>query len=151
MSWASIGIIWTFLFVMGWSWQGCVWLYCSEIPPLDYRHLGGAITAGGEWLATWLFVMVLPVGLENIKWRFWIFVLTGNVVAVVFVYFLCPETGGKTLEQIDYIFAEPGTFTPGGKGFTGGEDFDTEQQKTWTVEEKSAEVQQAEKVEHGRP
>lgn len=116
MSWASIGIIWTFLFFMSWGWQGCVWLYCSEIPPLDFRHIGGSITAFGEWLSTFLFVMILPVGLENIKWRFWIFVLSGNVLAVAFVYLLCPETGGKTLEQIDYIFAKPGEYEEDGKG-----------------------------------
>lgn len=106
MQWASIGVIWIFLFTMSFGWQGCVWLYCSEIPALEYRHIGGSITAFGEWLSTFLFVLILPIGLENIKWRFWIFVLTGNVVAAVFVYLLCPETGGKTLEQIDFIFAK---------------------------------------------
>ncbi|KAK5096860.1 hypothetical protein LTS08_007350 [Lithohypha guttulata] len=116
MQWASIAIIWVFLFFMSWGWQGCVWLYCSEIPPLSYRHVGGSITAFGEWLSTFLFVMILPVGLENIKWRFWIFVLSGNVLAVVFVYFLCPETGGKTLEQIDYIFSKPGVYEEDAKG-----------------------------------
>ena len=145
MQWASIAIIWIFLFIMGWAWQGCVWLYCSEIPPLEYRHIGGSITAFGEWLSTFLFVMILPVGLENINWRFWIFVLTGNVVAVVVVYLFCPETGGKTLEQIDWIFAEPGTFAAAEKGFMeNGSIHDTEQQKRWTVGEKNTDVQQAE-------
>ncbi len=148
MQWASIAIIWLFLFVMGWAWQGCVWLYCSEIPPLEYRHIGGSITAFGEWLSTFLFVMILPIGLENIRWRFWIFVLTGNLAAVVFVYFLCPETGGKTLEQIDWIFAKPGTFAPDDKGVVGNEDsYDTEQQNDWTIKEKQAEVQQTENAD----
>lgn len=96
---------------------------------------GGSITAGGEWLSTFLFVMILPIGLENIKWRFWIFVLCGNVLAVVFVYFLCPETGGKTLEDIDYIFAKSGTFAPGHKGMVEHDEHsDTEEQKGWTME-----------------
>jgi hypothetical protein len=34
-------------------------------------------------------------------------VVSGNIVAV-FIFFLCPETSGKTLEQIDYLF-EKGT------------------------------------------
>lgn len=122
MRWASIGIIWVFLFIMSFGWQGCVWLYCSEIPALEYRHIGGSITAFGEWLSTFLFVMILPIGLQNIKWRFWIFVLTGNIVAAVFVFLFCPETGGKTLEQIDFIFAKDNSMSEKGAELEQGQD-----------------------------
>ena len=104
ISWASIGIIFVFLFVFGYAWQGCVWLYCSEIAPLEYRHIGGAFTASGEWLMTWLTVFVGPIGLANVGASFWGWVFSGNIVAIAFVFLLCPETGGKTLEQVDYLF-----------------------------------------------
>jgi len=39
---------------------------------------------------------------------FWLWVISANVVAIVFVYLLCPETGGKSLEQIDYLFVRKG-------------------------------------------
>lgn len=106
--WAAIGIIFIFLFVFGYAWQGCVWLYCAEIAPLEYRHIGGAATAFGEWLMTFITVFAGPIGFENIGWYFWLWVIAGNVVAVVFVFLLCPETGGKTLEQVDYLFTEKG-------------------------------------------
>ena len=32
--------------------------------------------------------------------------ISGNVVAVIFVFFLCPETGNRTLEQVDYLFTQ---------------------------------------------
>ena len=104
IQWASIGVIFVFLFIMGYAWEGCVWLYCSEIAPLEYRHIGGAATAFGEWLMTFLTVFAGPIGLTNIRWHFWLWVFSGNVIAVIFVFFLCPETGGKTLEQVDYLF-----------------------------------------------
>jgi MFS family permease len=53
---ASIGIIFIFLFTFGYAWQGCVWLYCSEIAPLEYRHIGAAATAFGEWLMTFVSI-----------------------------------------------------------------------------------------------
>lgn len=108
IQWAGIAIIFVFLFVFGYAWQGCVWLYCSEIPPLEYRHIGGAFTGFGEWLMTFITVFAGPIGLANIGWHFWLWVLSGNLVAIVFVFFLCPETGGKTLEQVDYLFSETG-------------------------------------------
>lgn len=85
IQWASIGIIFVFLFVFGYAWQGCVWLYCSEIAPLEYRHIGGAATAFGEWLMTFITVFAGPIGLTNIGWKFWIWVLSGNIVAIFFV------------------------------------------------------------------
>ncbi|KAL1889952.1 hypothetical protein Sste5346_008530 [Sporothrix stenoceras] len=103
--WAAIAILWLYLFAMGYAYQGVVWLYCAEIPPLEYRHIGGAATSTGEWLGTFLNVFVGPIGFDNVGWRYWFWVLAGNLTAIAFVYFLCPETGGRTLEQIDYLFA----------------------------------------------
>ena len=106
--WAAIGIIFIFLFVFGYAWQGCVWLYCAEIAPLEYRHIGGAATAFGEWLMTFITVFAGPIGFANIGWYFWLWVISGNVIAVLFVFLLCPETGGRTLEDVDFLFIGTG-------------------------------------------
>lgn len=34
--------------------------------------------------------------------------ISGNVIAIIFVFLLCPETGGKTLEHVDYLFVRGG-------------------------------------------
>lgn len=81
----SCRVIFIFLFVFGYAWQGCVWLYCSEIAPLEYRHIGGAATAFGEWLMTFITVFAGPIGLTNVGWKFWLWVLSGNVTAILFV------------------------------------------------------------------
>ena len=106
ISWAAIGIIFIFLFIFGFSWQGSVWLYASEIAPLEYRHIGAGFCAFGEWLMTFITVFAAPIGLENVGWKIWLWILSGNLVGVAFVFFLCPETGGKTLEDVDYLFGK---------------------------------------------
>lgn len=90
IEWAAIGIIFLFLFVFGYAWQGCIWLYCAEIAPLEYRHIGAGFTAFGEWLMTCrsplrcgdvarrldsltmclavITVFAGPIGFENIGW-----------------------------------------------------------------------------------
>jgi len=55
---------------------------------------------------TFITVFAGPIGLTDIGWKFWLWVCSGNIVAVVFVFFLCPETGGKTLEQVDFLFTK---------------------------------------------
>ena len=52
----------------------------------------------------WLAVFVRPIGLTNVGASSWGWVFSGNVVANIFVFLLCPGTGGKTLEQVDYLF-----------------------------------------------
>ena len=47
------------------------------------------------------------IALENIGWKIWLWMLAANWVAMPFVWFLCPETTGKSLEQIDLLFAKP--------------------------------------------
>ena len=56
IQWGAVAMIFIFLFTFGYAWQGCVWLYCSEIAPLEYRHIGAAATAFGEWLMTFITV-----------------------------------------------------------------------------------------------
>jgi MFS family permease len=136
--WTSIGILWLFLFVMGYAYEGAVWLYCAEISPLEYRHIGGAATSAGEWLGTWLTVFVGPIGFDNAGWHFWFWVLSGNLVAIVFVFFLCPETGGKTLEQVDNLFAAGGIMAGMAKLAHGEEEWvetSNEEQKRSAVKE----------------
>lgn len=55
---------------------------------------------------TFITVFAAPIGLEIVGWKIWLWILSGNFVGVGFVYFLCPETGGKTLEDVDYLFGE---------------------------------------------
>ncbi|CAO2652816.1 Nn.00g022270.m01.CDS01 [Neocucurbitaria sp. VM-36] len=135
--WAAIGIIFLFLFVFGYAWQGCVWLYCAEIAPLEYRHIGGAATAFGEWLMTFITVFAGPIGFDNVGWYFWLWVVAGNVIAVLFVFLLCPETGGKTLEQVDFLFVN--------KGFAGlQKNFDVQFEGLDGWKEKEREVETSE-------
>ncbi|KAF2242351.1 MFS transporter [Trematosphaeria pertusa] len=137
--WAAVGIIFAFLFVFGYAWQGCVWLYCAEIAPLEYRHIGGAATAFGEWLMTFITVFAGPIGFDNVGWYFWLWVISGNVVAVLFVFLLCPETGGKTLEQVDFLFVD--------KGFAGlRRDFDVGVEELGAWKEKKGVVETREDV-----
>ncbi|OAG06873.1 MFS transporter [Paraphaeosphaeria sporulosa] len=137
--WAAIGIIFIFLFVFGYAWQGCVWLYCAEIAPLEYRHIGGAATAFGEWLMTFITVFAGPIGFDKTGWYFWLWVVSGNVIAVLFVFLLCPETGGKTLEQVDYLFVD--------KGFAGlrrNFDVDVHGLDLWNDKDKEKEMERHE-------
>ena len=46
------------------------------------------------------------IAIQNTSWTIWFWQLGSCVLAIPFVYFMCPETGGRTLEQIDLIFMD---------------------------------------------
>ena len=57
----------------------------------------------------WLEVLVLH--LVSLKVRIYLSIVlqlivssSSNVSAIVFTYLLCPETKGRTLEEVDYLF-----------------------------------------------
>lgn len=98
-SWVAVGVLFAIVPIMTYGWQANKFLYSSEIAPLEYRHIGGAFFASGEWLMVFITVFACPIGFSTVGWSFWFFVLAGNFCAIAFVYFLCPETAGRSLEQ----------------------------------------------------
>jgi hypothetical protein len=42
-----------------------------------------------------------------VGWKIWIWMMLFNWIAMPFVWFMCPETTGKSLEEIDLLFAKP--------------------------------------------
>ncbi|CAI7584590.1 unnamed protein product [Penicillium manginii] len=106
--WAAAMILFPYLFFYGWGWVGCPWLYGPEIAPLRYRHIGSAAGLLGVWVFTFITVFAGGIALKTVGARIWIWPLIFNVIAVIFVYFMCPDPTGKTLEEIDQLFAKDG-------------------------------------------
>lgn len=47
---------------------------------------------------------VNPIGLENLDWKYLIVYVVWLCFEVVFIYFFFPETYGKTLEELTFLF-----------------------------------------------
>lgn len=89
--WTAAMIMFPYLFFYGWGWVGCPWLYGPEIAPLRYRHIGSAAGLLGVWVFTFLTVFAGGIALDTVGARIWIWPLVFNVIAFVFVYFMCPD------------------------------------------------------------
>lgn len=80
-------------------------MYGPEIAPLKYRHVAGSLGAAGEWFSTWVMVFGGGTGINAVGPKIFIWPLLCCFLAAAYVYFCCPETTGKTLEEIDVLFA----------------------------------------------
>ncbi|KAI6830218.1 putative sugar transporter STL1 [Hortaea werneckii] len=104
--WASTAIIILYVVVFAFGWLGTCWIYGPEIAPLRYRHIAGGLGAAGEWFSTWAMVFGGGSGLSAVGPIIFIWPLICCFLSAAYVWYYCPETTGRTLEEIDVLFAK---------------------------------------------
>jgi len=97
-----MGYIATFSFTLG----PVVWVLLSEIFPNYIREKALSVSSCMLWTATFIVVLISPYLLDfDPVFNFLLFALL-NLVGFVFILRYLPETKGKTLEEMDEIWAK---------------------------------------------
>ncbi|KAK3703559.1 hypothetical protein LTR37_014406 [Vermiconidia calcicola] len=104
-NWTAVAFIILYEVVFAFGWLGTCWVYGPEIAPLKYRHVAGSLGAAGEWFSTWVMVFGGGTGINAVGPKIFIWPLLCCFLSAAYVYYLCPETTGRTLEEIDALFA----------------------------------------------
>ncbi|TIB16633.1 hypothetical protein E3P77_01919 [Wallemia ichthyophaga] len=94
-----------FLAFFGATWLELPWLYPAEINPLRIRTNANAISTMSNWSWNFAVVQWTPPMLAAINWGTFLFFGIINVCFIPIVLFFYPETAGRSLEEIDVIFA----------------------------------------------
>lgn len=120
----GISFVYVFLFAFAFVWTPCQALYPSEV--LSYNARAKGLAMSGLWLNIVSFIntYAAPVGITNSGWKFYILYLAVDVTGIFIIYFFFVETKvsfqpkqqqehllilkqGRSLEEIDEIFADP--------------------------------------------
>ena len=102
---AAVGLF-TYIAFFGATWLPLPWLYPAEINPLKTRSKANAVSTISNWLWNFFIVMITPVMITGIGWGTYLVFAALNAIFFPIIYFLYPETAGRTLEEIDLIFAK---------------------------------------------
>ncbi|GIK04139.1 hypothetical protein Aspvir_008216 [Aspergillus viridinutans] len=102
---AAVGLF-TYIASFGATWLPLPWLYPAEISPIKTRAKANAISTCTNWLFNFLIVMVTPIMISNIGWGTYLFFACINACFLPVIYLFYPETAGRSLEEIDLIFAK---------------------------------------------
>ncbi|KAG6379001.1 hexose transporter [Boletus reticuloceps] len=81
-----------------------IYTYLVELFPFHARARGITIY---QWCfrgAAFLGQFVNPIGIDLAGWRWYIVYCVWNAFQVVFVYFMFPETSGRTLEELTFLY-----------------------------------------------
>jgi SP family xylose:H+ symportor-like MFS transporter len=94
------------------SWGPVTWVLLSEIFPNQIRGKAMAIAVAAQWVANYLVSWSFPI-LNNNPWlvrhfhhgfAYWIYGVM-SILAALFVWRTVPETKGRTLEQMEALWA----------------------------------------------
>ncbi|KAL4887403.1 general substrate transporter [Aspergillus karnatakaensis] len=106
LSYVSVVFIWLFNLFYPIGFSGANFLYCTEVAPMKLRVAMSAYSTANKWLWNFIVVMVTPVALDTISWRYYIIYTVISASIPVTVYFFYPETMGRSLESLNLVFRD---------------------------------------------
>jgi sugar porter (SP) family MFS transporter len=100
----TVVFIYVYCFFFGISFLSIPWLYPAEINSQSMRNVGTSISTATNWIFVYVIVLVTPIGIDNLTWRFYLMFGFFNVAFLPFIWFFYVETAKLSLEQIDRLF-----------------------------------------------
>ncbi|KAF1998114.1 general substrate transporter [Amniculicola lignicola CBS 123094] len=88
------------------GYNALTYTYMVEVWPYMERSRGISIFQLFGRLAGFFTTFVNPIGLQNIGWKWLIVYCCWLCYEIVFIYFLFPETAGRTLEELAFLFED---------------------------------------------
>ncbi|CAA7269793.1 unnamed protein product [Cyclocybe aegerita] len=95
-----------YLFLFGATWGPIPWLLGAEIFPLRARAKGMALSTATNWLSNFIVAFITPPLFAVLGAGYYFLLLGFAVISGIFVYFVYPETAGRTLEELGEVFGD---------------------------------------------
>jgi len=106
---SKVVIACSYLFVASFAptWGPVSWVYPPELFPLRVRGKAVALSTSANWAFNFALGYFVPPAFQNIKWQ--VYIVFGVFCAAMFVhvFFMFPETAGKSLEETEAMFLDP--------------------------------------------
>lgn len=87
------------------------WTYPAELYSLRVRGKAVSLATASNWLFNTALAWAVPPGLANIAWKTYFIFAAFNFAACIHVFFMYPETVGRSLEEIEDIFQQGHAFS----------------------------------------
>ncbi|KAK4949970.1 hypothetical protein LTR10_011812 [Elasticomyces elasticus] len=105
-----VAMVYLFLVFFNLGWGPTVWVVTSEISTGKNRNKLMALSTGTNWLFNWLVSFTFPYLFDttaaNLGPKIGFLYGSLTLAATAWVYWFLPETAGRTLEEIHYMFEQ---------------------------------------------
>ncbi|ORY49733.1 MFS quinate transporter QutD [Leucosporidium creatinivorum] len=108
---AALGFfyIWTAFYSV--SWNGTPWVINAESFPGSVRTVTQTLAATSNWFWNFIIARFTPTMFSQMGYGVYIFFCLMQVLAIVYVVFLLPETKNVPLEEMDRLWVEKNAWT----------------------------------------
>ncbi|KAJ3951803.1 hypothetical protein N0V92_011785 [Colletotrichum tropicale] len=104
--WVSVTFLMIYMLSFGASWGPVPWAMPSEVFPSSLRAKGVALSTCSNWINNFIIGLITPPLVQNTGFGAYIFFAVFCLLSFVWVWWLVPETAGRTLEQMDEVFGD---------------------------------------------
>ncbi|CAE6416483.1 unnamed protein product [Rhizoctonia solani] len=101
---AMMAIIYLYVIVYSFGMGPLPWVYSSEIYPLRIRELGQMWFTALTWACNFATSRITPILFVKLGWKTWMLFASLNLGGAILCYFICPETKGLSMEELDILF-----------------------------------------------
>ncbi|KAJ6562956.1 hypothetical protein B0H10DRAFT_2445517 [Mycena sp. CBHHK59/15] len=88
------------------------WTYPAELFPTKVRGKAVSLATSANWVFNFALAWAVPPGLSHIAYKTYFIFGTFNFAAFVHIFFMYPETVGRSLEEVEDIFSQGHVFAP---------------------------------------
>ncbi|KAJ5691235.1 hypothetical protein N7488_011970 [Penicillium malachiteum] len=106
---AVIAFVYVYVMCFALTWACVAWVYPPELFTTGSRGRGTSMTSATNWFVNFWFALYIPTAMDEISWKLYLIFMTLCFVMAIVVFFLYPETAGKSLEEIDFLFSKDRT------------------------------------------
>lgn len=86
------------------------WTYPAEIFPMRVRAKAVSLSTASNWIMNCVLAYAVPPALSAISYKTYYIFGGFNFAALVHVWFMFPETAGRTLEEVEEVFNQGHVF-----------------------------------------
>jgi len=91
------------------TWACVAWVYPPELFSMNMRGRGTSLSSATNWFVNFWFALYIPTAMDKISWKLYLIFMTICYVMAVVIFLFYPESAGKTLEEMDFLFTNDRT------------------------------------------
>lgn len=107
LGWLVILGVYAYQISFAWGVGPIRWILVAELFPCTARGVAASLAASANWISAFIFILALDPLVEatSLYFTFWAFAISIWAL-LIFLWFVLPETKGKTFEEIQAYFNE---------------------------------------------
>ncbi|KAL1964869.1 hypothetical protein VTN77DRAFT_6371 [Rasamsonia byssochlamydoides] len=106
---AAIAFVYIYVMIFALTWACVAWVYPPELFSMSMRGRGTSMTSATNWFVNFWFALYIPTAMNKISWKLYMIFMALCYLMAIVVFLFYPESAGKTLEEMDFLFTKDRT------------------------------------------